>query len=264
MEQLQTEALSQISVQDIERYLEDHKYRPNDPEHKNMNREQGIKRKFFSLKSFFGYLCRVGTFNLVNQTLSCRYGLVQGRPTHSEMKELLAEVDSGSGCRADRKRFMNGPDSRQRSPPALMHAGNRDPRLSECVGLNLDKCDMKKRDPYPQKRQQGDDRVFQCGGGKAPEWVPVGRTGIRHSGTQNALFLLRSGGSRCGAWNAQHEMRIDHRTEKKITPLTAERAMAALFIRRPTISTWLQIFLAANDINITRKFYRRSRKTGKL
>ena len=55
LEQLQTEALSQISVQDIERYLEDLKYRPNDPEHKNMNREQGIKRKFFSLKSFFGY-----------------------------------------------------------------------------------------------------------------------------------------------------------------------------------------------------------------
>ena len=45
LEQLQTEALSQISVQDIERYLEDLKYRPNDPEHKNMNREQGIKRR---------------------------------------------------------------------------------------------------------------------------------------------------------------------------------------------------------------------------
>ena len=42
LEQLQTEALSQISVQDIERYLEDLKYRPNDPEHKNMNREQWI------------------------------------------------------------------------------------------------------------------------------------------------------------------------------------------------------------------------------
>ena len=42
----------QISVTDLERYLEYLKYRPDDPDHRNTNKEQGIKRKFFSLKSF--------------------------------------------------------------------------------------------------------------------------------------------------------------------------------------------------------------------
>ena len=97
LEQLQTEALSQISVQDIERYLEDLKYRPNDPEHKNMNREQGIKRKFFSLKSFFGYLCRVGLLT-VNPTLSMQMPRTHAkeivRLNSEEMKELLAECDA--------------------------------------------------------------------------------------------------------------------------------------------------------------------------
>ena len=62
------EQFRQISVTDLERYLEYLKYRPDDPDHRNTNKEQGIKRKFFSLKSFFGYFQRTGQIT-VNPTL---------------------------------------------------------------------------------------------------------------------------------------------------------------------------------------------------
>ena len=96
LEQLQTEALSQISVQDIERYLEDLKYRPNDPEHKNMNREQGIKRKFFSLKSFFGYFYRTGQ--------------IKTNPTRGTFngKSDTFHADAADPCQRDRPAQFGG------------------------------------------------------------------------------------------------------------------------------------------------------------
>ena len=141
LEQLQTEALSQISVQDIERYLEDLKYRPNDPEHKNMNREQGIKRKFFSLKSFFGYLCRVGLLT-ANPTLSMQMPRTHAkeivRLNSEEMKELLAEVDSGSGLSGRQKAFHERTRLRDSALLALMLGTGI--RVSECAWISVMIC----------------------------------------------------------------------------------------------------------------------------
>ena len=96
VENISLEQLCAVTIQDLERYLEYLKYRPDDPEHKNVNKEQGIKRKFFSLKSFFGYLCRVGLLT-VNPTLSMQMPRTHAkeivRLNSEEMKELLAEVD---------------------------------------------------------------------------------------------------------------------------------------------------------------------------
>ena len=94
------EQFRQISVTDLERYLEYLKYRPDDPDHRNTNKEQGIKRKFFSLKSFFGYFHRTGQIT-VNPTLSMQVPKIREkeivRLNQKEIKELLKEAESGAG-----------------------------------------------------------------------------------------------------------------------------------------------------------------------
>ena len=192
LEQLQTETLSQISVQDIERYLEDLKYRPNDPEHKNMNREQGIKRKFFSLKSFFGYLCRVGLLT-VNPTLSMQMPRTHAkeivRLNSEEMKELLAEVDSGSGLSGRQKAFHERTRLRDSALLALMLGTGI--RVSECVGLNLDDVDMKESGIHIRRKGGKETTVYFNAevARRLNEYLAV-RTGIEtlleH---KNALFL---------------------------------------------------------------------------
>ena len=57
VENISLEQLCAVTIQDLERYLEYLKYRPDDPEHKNVNKEQGIKRKFFSLKKLMMCFC---------------------------------------------------------------------------------------------------------------------------------------------------------------------------------------------------------------
>ena len=52
------EQLDQITVTDLEEYMEYLKYRFNEQNHEIMNQERGIMRKISSLKSFYNYFFR--------------------------------------------------------------------------------------------------------------------------------------------------------------------------------------------------------------
>ena len=108
VENISLEQLCAVTIQDLERYLEYLKYRPDDPEHKNVNKEQGIKRKFFSLKSFFGYFYRTGQIK-TNPTLSMQVPKIREkeiiRLNQDEIKTLLKEAESGSGLSQKQKQF---------------------------------------------------------------------------------------------------------------------------------------------------------------
>ena len=54
----QLEQLDQITVTDLEEYMEYLKYRFNEQNHEIMNQERGIMRKISSLKSFYNYFFR--------------------------------------------------------------------------------------------------------------------------------------------------------------------------------------------------------------
>ena len=140
------EQFRQISVTDLERYLEYLKYRPDDPDHRNTNKEQGIKRKFFSLKSFFGYFQRTGQIT-VNPTLSMQVPKIREkeivRLNQKEIKELLKEAESGAGLSPRQKQFHQKTKVRDCALLALMLGTGI--RVSECVGLNLSDVDIKEQ-----------------------------------------------------------------------------------------------------------------------
>ncbi len=132
------EQFRQISIADIEQYLEYLKYRPDDPEHRNTNKEQGIKRKFFSLKSFFSYFQRTGRIT-ANPTLSMQVPKIREkeiiRLNQDEIKELLKEAESGAGLSPKQKQFHQKTKVRDCAILALMLGTGI--RVSECVGLDL-------------------------------------------------------------------------------------------------------------------------------
>ena len=260
LEQLQTEALSQISVQDIERYLEDLKYRPNDPEHKNMNREQGIKRKFFSLKSFFGYLCRVGLLT-VNPTLSMQMPRTHAkeivRLDSEEMKELLAEVDSGSGLSGRQKAFHERTRLRDSALLALMLGTGI--RVSECVGLNLDDVDMKESGIHIRRKGGKETTVYFNAevARRLNEYLSV-RTGIETLPEhKNALFLsLRN--QRITVRSVEYLVKKYASIiapKKKITPHKLRSSYGSAVYKETNDIYLVADILGHNDVNITRKFY---------
>lgn len=127
------EQFRQISVTDLERYLEYLKYRPDDPDHRNTNKEQGIKRKFFSLKSFFGlfptYWSDYGQPTLSMQVPKIREKEIV-RLNQEEIKELLKEAESGAGLSPRQKQFHQKTKVRDCALLALMLGTG-----IQCIGM---------------------------------------------------------------------------------------------------------------------------------
>lgn len=114
-------------------------------------------------------------------------------------------------------------------------------------------------DPYPQKRRQGDDRVFQCGGGKALNEIPVRiRTGIETLPEhKNALFLsLRN--QRITVRSVEYLVKKYASIiapKKKITPHKLRSSYGSAVYKETNDIYLVADILGHNDVNITRKFY---------
>ena len=65
------EQLDQITVTDLEEYMEYLKYRFNDHNQEITNKERGIMRKISSLKSFYNYFFRVEKIVFAYDSDSC-------------------------------------------------------------------------------------------------------------------------------------------------------------------------------------------------
>ena len=260
VENISLEQLCAVTIQDLERYLEYLKYRPDDPEHKNVNKEQGIKRKFFSLKSFFGYLCRVGLLT-VNPTLSMQMPRTHAkeivRLNSEEMKELLAEVDSGSGLSGRQKAFHERTRLRDSALLALMLGTGI--RVSECVGLNLDDVDMKESGIHIRRKGGKETTVYFNAevARRLNEYLSV-RTGIETLPEhKNALFLsLRN--QRITVRSVEYLVKKYASIiapKKKITPHKLRSSYGSAVYKETNDIYLVADILGHNDVNITRKFY---------
>ncbi len=165
---LQTSEISmndftEISVTDLERYLEFLKYRPDDPDHKNTNKEAGIKRKFFSLKSFYGYFYRTGQIK-TNPTLSMQVPRIREkeivRLNQEEIRELIKEAQNGNGLSPKQKQFHEKNKGKGLCHPCL-NAWNRNPclgmRRSESGGCRFNRAEHS----HPPERRKRSNCVFQ-------------------------------------------------------------------------------------------------------
>ena len=124
------------------------------------------------------------------------------------MKELLAEVDSGSGLSGRQKAFHERTRLRDSALLALMLGTGI--RVSECVGLNLDDVDMKESGIHIRRKGGKETTVYFNAevARRLNEYI---------AGTQKCPVSLLAQSADHGAERGIpcKEIRIDHRTEKE-------------------------------------------------
>lgn len=141
---IRLEYLDQLTVSDLEEYMEYLKYRFNEHNQEVVNKERGVMRKIASLKSFYNYFFRV-------EKLSTNpAALVQLPKIHDkeiirldidEVALLLDEVEQGDNLTTKQKAFHNRTKIRDLALLTLLLGTGI--RVSECVGLNLNDVDFK-------------------------------------------------------------------------------------------------------------------------
>ena len=140
----QLEQLDQITVTDLEEYMEYLKYRFNEQNHEIMNQERGIMRKISSLKSFYNYFFRTEKLT-TNPAALVRLPKLHDkeiiRLDVDEVALLLDAVEQGEGLTKKQKAFHKR--TRLRDLALLTLLLGTGIRVSECVGLDINDVDFK-------------------------------------------------------------------------------------------------------------------------
>lgn len=138
------EQLDQITVTDLEEYMEYLKYRFNEQNHEIMNQERGIMRKISSLKSFYNYFFRTEKLT-TNPAALVRLPKLHDkeiiRLDVDEVALLLDAVEQGEGLTEKQKTFHKR--TRLRDLALLTLLLGTGIRVSECVGLDINDVDFK-------------------------------------------------------------------------------------------------------------------------
>lgn len=138
------EYLDEITVTDLEEYMEYLKYRFNEQNKEIINKERGIMRKISSLKSFYNYFFRE------EKLKTNPAALVQLPKLHDkeiirldidEVAMLLDEVELGENLTDRQKAFHAKTKVRDLALLTLLLGTGI--RVSECVGLDMDDVDFK-------------------------------------------------------------------------------------------------------------------------
>lgn len=252
--------LEQITPTDLERYLEYLKYRPDDPEHKKTNKEQGIKRKFFSLKSFFGYYCRSGQLH-INPTLSMQVPRVHEkeivRLDREEMRKLLKEAECGEGLSGRQKQFHKRTGVRDCAILALMLGTGI--RVSECVGLNIDDVDLEENGIHIHRKGGKEATVYFSDevARYLKEYLKERVGDAMAEEKERALFLsLRR--QRLTVRSVEYLVKkyaAVAAPKKRITPHKLRSSYGSALYAQTNDIYLVADILGHNDVNITRKFY---------
>ena len=140
----QLEQLDQITVTDLEEYMEYLKYRFNEQNHEIMNQERGIMRKISSLKSFYNYFFRTEKLT-TNPAALVRLPKLHDKEVIrldvDEVALLLDAVEQGEGLTEKQKTFHKR--TRLRDLALLTLLLGTGIRVSECVGLDINDVDFK-------------------------------------------------------------------------------------------------------------------------
>ncbi len=142
--EIRLEHMDQLTVTDLEEYMEYLKYRFNDNDQEVTNKERGIMRKISSLKSFYNYFFRC------EKLTTNPAALVQLPKLHDkeiirldvdEVASLLDEVEQGDALTEKQKAFHNRTKLRDLAMLTLLLGTGI--RVSECVGLDIQDVDFK-------------------------------------------------------------------------------------------------------------------------
>lgn len=138
------EHLDQLTVTDLEEYMEYLKYRFNENNKEVINKERGIMRKISSLKSFYNYFFRVEKIK-TNPAALVRLPKLHDkeiiRLDIDEVAMFLDEVEQGESLTDRQKAYHDRTKVRDLALLTLLLGTGI--RVSECVGLDIHDVDFK-------------------------------------------------------------------------------------------------------------------------
>lgn len=252
--------LEQLTVTDLEEYIEYLKYRFNEKNQEVVNKERGIMRKISSLKSFYNYFfrnekIRTNPAALVRMPKLHEKEII--RLDIDEVAELLDEVEQGNSLTDKQKAFHEKTKVRDLAILTLLLGTGI--RVSECVGLDIADVDFK----------NGGIRIHRKGGkevtvyfGDEVEEALLSyleeREGVQpESGHEEALFLSlqRKRMSVRSVENLVKKYAKIVTPLKKITPHKLRSTYGTNLYRETGDIYLVADVLGHSDVNTTKKHY---------
>ena len=251
------EQLDQITVTDLEEYMEYLKYRFNEQNHEIMNQERGIMRKISSLKSFYNYFFRTEKLT-TNPAALVRLPKLHDkeiiRLDVDEVALLLDAVEQGEGLTEKQKTFHKR--TRLRDLALLTLLLGTGIRVSECVGLDINDVDFKNGGIHIHRK--GGKEVTVYFGSEVEnalqDYLDERFGIIPEEGSEQALFLSKRMNVR-SVENLVKKYAHIVTPLKKITPHKLRSTYGTNLYRETGDIYLVADVLGHSDVNTTKKHY---------
>lgn len=252
--------LDQISVTDLEEYMEYLKYRFNEHNQEIINKERGIMRKISSLKSFYNYFFRTEKLKTNPAALVQLPKLHEKEIIRLDIDEvalLLDAVEQGDGLTDKQKAFHNRTKLRDLALLTLLLGTGI--RVSECVGLDLNDIDFKNGGIHIHRK--GGKEVTIYFGTEVEtalqDYLDERNSIIPEEGSENALFLSLQK-KRMNVRSVENLVKKYARIVtplKKITPHKLRSTYGTNLYRETGDIYLVADVLGHSDVNTTKKHY---------
>ena len=252
--------LDQISVTDLEEYMEYLKYRFNEHNQEIINKERGIMRKISSLKSFYNYFFRTEKLKTNPAALVQLPKLHEKEIIRLDIDEvalLLDAVEQGDGLTDKQKAFHNLTKLRDLALLTLLLGTGI--RVSECVGLDLNDIDFKNGGIHIHRK--GGKEVTVYFGTEVEtalqDYLDERNSIIPEEGSENALFLSLQK-KRMNVRSVENLVKKYARIVtplKKITPHKLRSTYGTNLYRETGDIYLVADVLGHSDVNTTKKHY---------
>lgn len=252
--------LDRIGVQDIEEYMEYLKYRPTENGEEIANKENGIKRKIASLKSFYNYFYNN---EMIETNPAARVKLPKLhqkdiiRLNREEMSRFLSEADSGAHLSDRQKNYHAKTKIRDTALLTLLLGTGM--RVSECVGININ--DLNLAENGVRIHRKGGKEVTVYFGEEVKEalsaYLEERKRMIPESGHEEALFLSLQN-KRLGVRSVENLVKKYARSAaplKHITPHKLRSTYGTALYRETGDIYLVADVLGHADVNTTKKHY---------
>lgn len=252
--------LDQITVTDLEEYMEYLKYRFNEYNQEIVNKERGIMRKISSLKSFYNYFFRTEKLKTNPAALVQLPKLHEKEIIRLDIDEvalLLDAVEQGDGLTDKQKAFHNRTKLRDLALLTLLLGTGI--RVSECVGLDINDIDFKNGGIHIHRK--GGKEVTVYFGTEVEtalqDYLDERNDIIPEEGSENALFLSLQK----KRMNVRSVENLVKKYAKIVTPLKKItphklRSTYGTNLYRETGDIYLVAdVLGHSDVNTTKKHY---------
>ena len=260
IDQIQLQDLDRISVQNLEEYMEYLKYRPAESGDEIANKENGIKRKIASLKSFYNYFYNnemIETNPAARVRLPKLHAKEIIRLNREEMEEFLKEADTGAHLSRHQKAFHEKTKIRDTALLSLLLGTGM--RVSECVGIDLFDINLKECGVRIH-RKGGKEVTVYFGDDVAEALKPYMKERshmIPENGSEYALFLSLQN-RRMSVRSVENLVKKYARTAaplKHITPHKLRSTYGTALYRETGDIYLVADVLGHSDVNTTKKHY---------